>query len=116
MFALALVFAFAACDSGNTTNEPPSNTSGDTSGDTSSDTSGDDVITLKFAHVAKLEHPTGASAEYFAERVAEESNGKLIIDVYPNRELGEEVQLCEMVQQGSVDIILSAESLYHKTH
>lgn len=106
LFVLALVFAFAGCGS--------SNISSDTSGDSPSDvSSGGDVIHLKFAHAGKLEHPTGESARYFAERVAEESGGTLIIDVYPNRELGEEVQVFEMVQQGSVDMtIISVSTMY----
>lgn len=39
-----------------------------------------------------------------AERVKEESNGKMRIDIYPSQQLGSERELLELLQIGSLDI------------
>jgi tripartite ATP-independent transporter DctP family solute receptor len=42
--------------------------------------------------------------EFLAERVAEKSGGRMRIDLYPNRQLGSERELLELLQIGSVGI------------
>jgi tripartite ATP-independent transporter DctP family solute receptor len=41
---------------------------------------------------------------FMAERVNEESNGKMRIDIYPSQQLGSERELLELLQIGSLDI------------
>jgi tripartite ATP-independent transporter DctP family solute receptor len=63
-----------------------------------------DETTLILAHGMHLEHPVTEAMEYMAERVEEKSDGKLIIKIYPNQQLGSERELLELVQIGTVDI------------
>ncbi len=59
---------------------------------------------LQLGHGAMDSHPSHFGALRVAELVAERSDGRLSIDVFPNRQLGEERELVEGLQLGTVDI------------
>ncbi|WP_282077441.1 sialic acid TRAP transporter substrate-binding protein SiaP [Epibacterium ulvae] len=61
--------------------------------------------TLKFAHVYEVSHPLHKAAEMVAEQVAEKTEGRLQIEVFPASSLGKEVDLNEGLSLGTVDII-----------
>lgn len=61
-------------------------------------------FTLRAGHGAQAQHPTQFGLEHFAELVAERTNGAVRIDVYPNRQLGEEREMVEGLQLGTVDM------------
>ncbi|NLM94263.1 MAG: hypothetical protein GX165_01725 [Firmicutes bacterium] len=42
------------------------------------------VIKLKYGHVERIEDPQHMFAERFAERVRELTEGRVIIEIYPN--------------------------------
>lgn len=61
-----------------------------------------DTTSLKLAHGLDVQHPVHKGMEYMAERVAEKSNGKLQIEIYPSQQLGTERQCLELLQIGSL--------------
>lgn len=58
---------------------------------------------LRVAHNAATSHPVHAGIEYFADRVAEYSQGRLRFDLFPNAQLGSELQYIEQMQAGTLD-------------
>ncbi|MGF1669743.1 MAG: DctP family TRAP transporter solute-binding subunit, partial [Balneolaceae bacterium] len=63
-----------------------------------------DIRVLKLGHGLDANHSVHKAMVFMAERVAEESDGKMRIDVYPSQQLGSERELLELLQIGSVDI------------
>ncbi len=59
---------------------------------------------VKLGHVLDISHPVHHAMEYLAERVAEKSEGRMRIDIYPSRQLGSERELLELLQIGSLGI------------
>jgi len=57
---------------------------------------------LKLAHGLDSEHPVHKGMVFMAERVAEKSDGKLQIEIYPSQQLGTERQALELLQIGSL--------------
>lgn len=62
-------------------------------------------ITLKFAHEAPESAIKGQSANYFAERVKENTGGSVIVEVYPGGQLVPTTDEIRAVARGQVDII-----------
>lgn len=65
---------------------------------------GESRETIRLAHGLPESHPVHEAMLYFAEHLAETSNGELAVDVYPSEQLGTERELLELVQIGSVDM------------
>lgn len=59
---------------------------------------------LKLAHGLDPTHPVHKGMEFMAEQLAEKSEGKLTIDIYPSGQLGSEQQCVELLQIGSLAI------------
>lgn len=57
---------------------------------------------IKLAHGLDTSHPVHKGMEYLARRVAEKSEGKLKLEIYPNGQLGSERQCLELLQIGSL--------------
>jgi tripartite ATP-independent transporter DctP family solute receptor len=57
---------------------------------------------IKLAHSLDVTHSVHIAMEYMADRVAEKSNGKLKIDIYPSGQLGSEREALELLQIGSL--------------
>ncbi|MDN5344510.1 MAG: TRAP-type transport system periplasmic protein [Clostridia bacterium] len=62
------------------------------------------TVNLRLADVVQPDHPINVAAVKFADKVKEKSNGRIKITVYPARQLGDDRQLFEQVQQGSLDM------------
>ena len=60
-------------------------------------------LILRYADNQPKDYPTTRAAEYFAELVEERTNGKIVIRVYCNGELGDENSVMEQVQFGGID-------------
>src|SRR5690606_29395610 len=56
------------------------------------------------AHGLDVAHPVHRAFEFMAEQLAEQSGGKLTIEIYPSAQLGAEREVLELLQIGSVDI------------
>lgn len=63
-----------------------------------------DVRVIKLAHGLDIEHPVHKGMAYMAEKVKENSDGKLQISIYPSGQLGQERELLELMQIGSIEI------------
>jgi tripartite ATP-independent transporter DctP family solute receptor len=60
------------------------------------------VRILKLGHGLDTSHPVHAAMLYLAEKAEEKSGGKMIVQVYPNQQLGTERELVELLQIGSL--------------
>ncbi|WP_422369794.1 TRAP transporter substrate-binding protein [Hoeflea sp.] len=60
-------------------------------------------VTLKMGHAAASTHVFHTGLEIFAEKVAEKTDGKVKIEVYGDRQLGDDKQLLEGIQIGLID-------------
>ena len=72
----------------------------------SGNNSSGEQMTLKLGHVgpADDEHPWERYAKILADRVKERTNGKVIIETYPNSQLGADREMLEGMQQGILDM------------
>ncbi|GAB5551333.1 MAG: TRAP transporter substrate-binding protein [Saprospiraceae bacterium] len=61
-----------------------------------------ETTSLKLAHGLDVQHPVHKGMEFMAERLAEKSDGKLQIEIYPSQQLGTERQCLELLQIGSL--------------
>src|SRR5680860_1157613 len=59
-------------------------------------------FTIILGHSLPTAHPVHKAIMFFADRVKENSGGKLAVKVYPNSQLGSEREVLELVQIGSV--------------
>jgi TRAP-type C4-dicarboxylate transport system substrate-binding protein len=59
---------------------------------------------IKAGHGAQTGHPTQFGLVKLAEIVAAKTGGKVKLEVYPDRQLGEEREMVEGLQLGTVDM------------
>ena len=62
----------------------------------------------KLGHVGPPTHPYQLGALKFAELVKEGTNGKIVIDCFPSSQIGNERDLIEGLQLGTVDFVLTS--------
>ena len=58
-------------------------------------------IKIRFAHSLSTTEPAHVAAEYFAKNVAERTNGRVQIQVFPGEQLGSGKDVNEMIRQGA---------------
>ena len=58
--------------------------------------------TIKLAHGLDVTHPVHKGMEDLARRLAEKSDGRLLVEIYPSQQLGTERQCLELLQIGSL--------------
>jgi tripartite ATP-independent transporter DctP family solute receptor len=63
-------------------------------------------MTLKLGHYANAEHAGNTAAMMFAKGVQERTNGEIIIELYPNNELGNPPEVLEQNVLGVIDMSL----------
>jgi TRAP-type C4-dicarboxylate transport system substrate-binding protein len=68
-------------------------------------------FTLKFGHLANEENSWHKAALKFADIVKERSNGRVEVKVYPNEQLGKELDTVTSIQMGTADMVISGGSL-----
>ncbi|UJL45699.1 TRAP transporter substrate-binding protein [Virgibacillus sp. NKC19-16] len=61
-----------------------------------------DVITLRLAQSKAASHPVSLGSDKFAELVEEKSNGKIIIETYHDGLIGDDREVIESAQRGSI--------------
>ena len=62
-------------------------------------------IRIKFSHVVAQDTPKGKAANYFRDLVAERTQGRVVVEVYPNSELYKDQEELEAVQLGSIQMV-----------
>tara|TARA_B100000614_G_C14563105_1_gene497878 strand:+ start:8565 stop:9536 length:972 start_codon:yes stop_codon:yes gene_type:complete len=60
------------------------------------------VTTIKLAHSLDVTHPVHKAMVFMSDRVNEKSKGEMIVDIYPGGQLGNERELIELLQIGSL--------------
>ncbi|MBN2897493.1 MAG: TRAP transporter substrate-binding protein [Clostridia bacterium] len=68
-------------------------------------------IVWKFGHLANEDHLWNKTAIKFAELVSEKTNGQIEVKIYPNEQLGSEMDNITGIQTGTVDLTITGESL-----
>lgn len=69
------------------------------------DNSKDEVIVLKWAHVAAVSNDKHTdSAKEIAKKIEERTNGKVKIELYPASQLGNEREILEGIKLGTIEI------------
>lgn len=76
-----------------------------------SESDGQEKTVLKFGHLANEEHTWHLAALRFKEIVESESKGLIEVQVYPNEQLGKEIDLLNGIQAGVVDMTITGESM-----
>lgn len=66
---------------------------------------------LRFGHLANRDHGWHQASLKFAEEVKKRSNGRIEVKVYPNEQLGKEMDVLTGLLVGSADIMITGESL-----
>lgn len=60
------------------------------------------VVVLKMAHALATTHPVHKAMEFMAKAVLEKSDSTLVIEIYPNEQLGNEKEMIEKLQLGAI--------------
>lgn len=68
-------------------------------------------IVWKFGHLSNEDHIWHKTALKFAELVKEKTNGQIEVKVYPNEQLGNEVDNLNMIKAGTAALTISGESM-----
>jgi len=66
--------------------------------------------TIKYAVIYDMKHPHGLGAQKFADLVAQHSDNKMKVKVYPNATLGGEIAIISAMQGGTVEMAAMATS------
>src|SRR5680860_1799531 len=61
-----------------------------------------DVTVIKLGHGLDVSHSVHKAMVFMADRLKEKSNGTVLIDIYPNQQLGSERECLELLQIGSL--------------
>lgn len=69
--------------------------------------SANEMVHLTFGHGQAEGHPYHKAALYFKEKVEEKTNGRVIVDIQPNGNLGDEREMTECLQLGTIDITVA---------
>jgi len=68
-------------------------------------------MTLKLGHLANEDNPWHKASVKFGEELAALTDGRIVVEVYPNESLGKEIDLINGMQLGTVDMTITGESL-----
>lgn len=63
-----------------------------------------DEYVIKFAHVVRPTTAKGEAAERFAQLIEERSDGRIKVEVYPDSQLGDDRQITEQMQLGTIQM------------
>jgi tripartite ATP-independent transporter DctP family solute receptor len=59
-------------------------------------------IVLKLGHGLDPNHPVHAGMQFMADRLAEKSSGRVVVEIFPNAQLGSETECLEQLQRGAL--------------
>jgi tripartite ATP-independent transporter DctP family solute receptor len=77
-------------------------------GVTKVDAQGADKLEIKLGHVATPDNPYHLGAQRFAQLVSERTNGQVTVKIFPNAQLGNERDLIEGLQLGTIQMTIAA--------
>ena len=73
---------------------------------------GQNKFNLKIAISLPDSHPTPTALKAACAEILKESNGRLVIEVYPNGQLGSDTDTLSQVRSGAIDFICTAGQIY----
>jgi C4-dicarboxylate-binding protein DctP len=73
-------------------------------------------ITLKFGHFAPINHPIDVGINKAAEEIKKLSNGRIIINVFPASQLGNNKELVQQVSDGSLEFVTDGPGMLANWH
>ncbi|HHY71476.1 MAG TPA: TRAP transporter substrate-binding protein [Thermoanaerobacterales bacterium] len=103
LLVLILTLSLAACGS--------SPSEGDSGNGQTENAGQQEKIVWKFGHLGNEQHVWHKTAQEFARLVSEKTDGRLEIKIYPNEQLGNEMDTLNMIRDGSADMTISGESM-----
>ena len=65
-------------------------------------------VVLKLGHAVAPEHPYHLGAMRYSERIAQRTKNNVKIDVYPSTQLGNERDMVEGLQLGTIDLVVTS--------
>src|SRR5512139_3835928 len=65
-------------------------------------------VVLKLGHAVAPEHPYHLGAVRYSDLVAQRTKSKVKIDVYPSTQLGNERDMVEGLQLGTIDLVVTS--------
>lgn len=68
-------------------------------------------MTLKLGHLANEDNPWHMASVRFGEELSALTDGRIVVEVFPNESLGKEIDLINGMQLGTVDMTITGESL-----
>lgn len=68
-------------------------------------------MTLKLGHLANEDNPWHLASVKFGEELSALTDGRIVVEVFPNESLGKEIDLINGMQLGTVDMTITGESL-----
>lgn len=68
---------------------------------------GEATYTLKAGHSQAADHPFHDTLVYFADLVKEKTGGAVVVEIYPNSQLGDEATMMESMSMGTLDILMA---------
>ncbi len=92
LMVLTLMFALVACSN---------STNAGSSGETKQETK---QVKVKFAHWFAEDHPQHLALLKFKELIEQKSNGNMVVEIYPNSQLGSEDTFIDSVKAGTVEM------------
>ena len=113
LFALVVVAIMMMTACGKNAEEAPASTGSDSgsqeqSQEAGSASNGKAEYVYKLGYGGAVTNSRHLSAEEFAKFVAEESGGKIQIDLYPTEMLGTDAEMAEMASMGNLDMTINA--------
>jgi tripartite ATP-independent transporter DctP family solute receptor len=103
MVGMLSSFALVGCGSSNANNANKA--------DSETETETEEKIVWKLGHLGNEDHVWNKTALKFSELVSEKTNGQIEVKVYPNEQLGSEVDNINMIQSGAADMVIAGESM-----
>lgn len=69
-------------------------------------------ITIKLAHGASDKHPFNKLATLYKEAVEKKTSGKVEVQLFPNRQLGDDIDVLKAARAGTVDSAIASSVLF----
>lgn len=67
---------------------------------------GPNQVRIYLAHGARQEHPTNIVAHEVQKEIAVRAGNRIKLEIFSNMQFGEEVELCEMLRNGKLDLAI----------
>jgi tripartite ATP-independent transporter DctP family solute receptor len=75
----------------------------------------DAVYIFKLGHVANTDHTWHRASVYFKGILYERSGGRILLEIYPNEQLGKEIELIRSIKTGIADMTITGGTLQNWT-